>query len=152
MEPKIESLDKFYVVGMPYLGKNEHSEISQMWQEFIPRIPEIKHIAPGPDISYGICSPNAEGLVDYIAALPVAALADIPAGMVGKEVPAQTYIVFEAQGLEDIGPTYHRILNDWMPTSGYQPVDGPDFELYPETFDPGEPDSILYIYFPIQKK
>jgi predicted transcriptional regulator YdeE/DNA-binding transcriptional MerR regulator len=152
MEPKIASLDKFYVVGVPYLGKNEHGEIGQMWQEFLPRIPEVQHLTPGPNISYGICLPNAEGLVDYIAALPVTELVDLPQGMVGKEVPPQTYVVFEAQGIEDIGPTYHRILNDWMPGSGYQPVEGPDFELYPETFDSSDPDSIIYIYFPIQKK
>ena len=152
MEAKITSLDKFFVVGMPYLGKNEHAEIAQMWREFIPRIPEIQNIAPGPEISFGICSPNPDGLVDYIAALPVTKLTDIPTGMVGKEVPAQTYVVFEAAGIEDIGPTYHRILNDWMPDSGYEPENSPDFELYPENFDADDPDSMIYIYFPIKKK
>jgi len=149
MQPKIVSLDKFLVVGMPYLGKNEHGEISQMWGNFHPRIPEIKHMLNGP--AYGVCFPNSQGLIDYVAAFPVSKLADIPQGMVGKEIPAQTYVMFESHGIPDIGPTYQRILKEWMPKSGYQPGDGPDFEYYPDTFNPDEPESVLYIYFPIQK-
>lgn len=149
MQPKIINLDKFLVVGMPYLGKNEHGEIAQMWQVFIPHINEIKHIAPESEISYGLCSPNSQGLIDYVASLPVTSLTDIPAGMVGREVPAQTYVVFESHGVKEIGLTYDKILKDWLPKSGYKPGDGPDFELYPESFDNSDPDSLLYIYFPI---
>ena len=123
-----------------------------MWDRFIPRIPEIKHLAEGPEISYGVCAEEqGTGLTDYVAGLPVQQLADIPEGMVGREVPAQTYVVMPAHGLEDIGPTYNRILNEWLPNSGYQPGDGPDFELYPETFDPNDPESRIDIYFPIKK-
>ncbi len=151
VEPEIVNLEAFLVVGLPYLGDNEGGEIGQMWGEFVPRIPEIRHLAPGPAVSYGICSPNPTGLIDYIAALPVTRLEDIPPGMVGKQVPAQTYVRFEARGVEDIGPTYQRILKEWLPASGYQPGDGPDFEFYPETFNPDDPESTVYIYFPVQK-
>jgi predicted transcriptional regulator YdeE/DNA-binding transcriptional MerR regulator len=148
---KIVQLDKILMVGMPYLGDNENNEIAQLWQEFVPRIPQIRHIAPGPDISYGVCSPHLSGLIDYTAALEVTSLEDIPEGMVGLEVPAQTYVVFPAHGIPDISPTYQMILEEWLPGSGYKPVDGSDFEYYPETFDPGDPESVVYIYFPIQK-
>jgi len=152
-EAKIVSLDKFLVVGMAYLGKNENNEISQMWDRFIPRIPEIKHLAEGPGMSYGVCAEEqASGLTDYVAGLPVKQLDDIPDGMVGREVPAQTYVVMPAYGLDDIGPTYNRILKEWLPKSGYRPGVGPDFELYPETFDPNDPESRIDIYFPIKKK
>lgn len=150
MKPKITQLDKFLAVGMPYLGKNEHNEISQMWGEFIPRMSEIKHLGHGPEISYGLCFPNDQGLVDYVAALPVTQLADIPEGMVGREVPTQTYAVFEVQGLENIHSTYRFIEKEWFPNSGYQPGNGPDFELYPESFDL-EKNDLLYIYFPVKK-
>jgi predicted transcriptional regulator YdeE/DNA-binding transcriptional MerR regulator len=150
-EAKIVQLDSFLVVGMPYLGKNENNEIAQLWQEFIPRIPEIRHIAPGAEISYGICSPHPSGLIDYIAALPVTSLEDTPSGMVGKEIPAQTYVLFPAYGLADIGPTYRMILEEWLPVSGYKPVEAADFEYYPETFNPDDSRSVVYIYFPVQK-
>lgn len=150
-EAKIVQLDSFQVVGMPYLGKNENSEISRLWQEFVPRIPEICQIAAGPEISYGICSPHPSGLIDYVAALPVTSLENIPSGMVGREIPVQTYVVFPAYGLADIGPTYQMIMEDWLSGSGYKPVNGPDFEYYPETFNPEDPRSVVYIYFPVQK-
>ena len=156
MQPKIVSLDKFLIVGMPYLGKNEHGEISQMWQEFNQHAGEIRHLdTQGESAAYGICSPNPQDLVDYVAAFRVARLADIPAGMVGKEVPAQTYAVFAAHGVDDIGPTYQHILKEWLPKSDYKPGNGPDFEYYPKSFnpeDPNSPESVLHIYFPVVSK
>ena len=149
MKPdKIIALDRFLTVGMPYLGKNEHNEISQLWGEFMAHIGEIKRMSQ-PYGSYGICTPNSAGLVDYLAAVPVTNLDDVPAGMVGKEVPAQTYAVFEANGLKDIPKVYGGILNEWLPSSGYAPGDGPDFEYYPPTWQ--NPESLMYIYYPIKK-
>jgi predicted transcriptional regulator YdeE len=152
MEPKIVSEAKFMVVGMPYLGRNEHGEVTALWPVFNRRVQEIRYIAPDCQAAYGVCLPNQEGLLDYIAAMPVSSLSDIPQGMVGREIPAQTYAVFECRGIKEIGATYRHILNDWMPASGYKPADGPDFEYYPQDFDPQKAeDSLLYIYFPIRK-
>jgi AraC family transcriptional regulator len=89
--------------------------------------------------------------MEYIAAGVVSQLGDIPEGMVGREVPAQKYVVFPANGVEDIGPTYRKIMQEWLPASGYQPGDGPDFEMYSEEFDPVTSEGLLYIYFPIKK-
>lgn len=150
-EAKIVQLDEFLVVGMPYLGKNENNEISALWDEFVPRIPEIRHVQPGPEISYGICSPHPSGLIDYIAAVPVTSLEDIPTGMVGKRIPAQTYAVFTAYGLADISSTYQMIMEEWLPVSGYKAVLAPDFEYYPETFNPEDAKSVVYIYYPVEK-
>ncbi len=152
MKSKIISLDAFQVVGMRYFGKNEHNEISELWDKFMPRLDEIQHQAPGPAVSYGVCTGGEVGeAFEYIAALPVSRIDDIPAGMVGKSLPAQTYVVMEAHGLADIGSTYERILEEWLPGSGYQPVKGPDFELYQIDFNPDDPSSPIYIYYPIQK-
>ena len=152
MEPKIVTLESFAVVGMPYLGKNEHGEIGQVWDEFNHRAGEIRHFDTTKNGAYGVCSPNPQGLVDYVAAFPVTRTKDIPPGMVSREVPAQTYVVFEAHGVSDIGPTYSRILKDWLPNSGYRPGEGPDFEYYPPEFDPDQADTgTIHIYFPVQK-
>jgi AraC family transcriptional regulator len=155
MEPKIVKKDGFRVVGMRYVGRNETGEISRMWDEFVPRIPEVRHPGPAKNEAYGLCcTPKdaAPGVIEYIAGIPVVSLADIPAGMVGREVPAQTYAVFAARGLSQIHPTYAHILNEWLPRSSYEAGDGPDFEHYDERFDPKLPDSAVYIYFPVRKK
>jgi predicted transcriptional regulator YdeE/DNA-binding transcriptional MerR regulator len=152
MEPKVVTLDRFTVVGLPYLGKNDHAEIGVMWGEFNSRSGEINHLDPAIDAAFGVCSPNPHGLVDYIAGLPVLEATDIPQGMVVKVVPAQTYVVFEAEGVSDIDLTYKRILKEWLPGSGYKPGDGPDFEYYPPEFDPDRADeSPVLIYFPVKK-
>jgi predicted transcriptional regulator YdeE len=150
MEPKIVKRDKFFVVGMPYLGLNQNNEITKLWDDFFPRMGEVKHLYGDEEASYGLCSSNTKGLIDYIAGFQVSELKDIPQGMVGKEIPAQTYVVFESHGVKDIHATYDRILKDWLPASGYDPGDGPDFEYYPSDFK-GR-DSRLYIYFPIKEK
>jgi AraC family transcriptional regulator len=156
MEPKIVTMEAFKAVGMLYRGKNEHDEIKEMWQRFMPRIPEIKHYSDAMgQISFGLCSdlvqPAEAGEFEYLASLPVTTLGDIPQGMVGWEVPAQTYAMVEAHGIGEIGQAYDFIIKQWLPTSSYQAVNAPDFELYPESFRDNSKD-LLYIYFPIKKK
>jgi predicted transcriptional regulator YdeE/DNA-binding transcriptional MerR regulator len=150
METRIIHLDKFLVVGMKYSGKNENGEIGKMWGEFIPRIHDIQHTTES-EVSYGVCLDAVGGGMDYIAGVPVTELSDIPTDMVGMEIPAQDYVVFPSEGLDQIGPTYQRILKEWLPKSDYEAAGTPDFEYYPSEFDPDDPDSILYIYFPIRK-
>lgn len=155
MEPKIVTKDAFRVVGMRYVGKNKQGEISQMWGEFVPRIREIRHGVGEKQEAYGLCCcpGDAEpGVIEYIAGIPVAALKDIPEGMTGRDVPTQTYAVFEAPGLAGIHQTYEYILKEWLPKSSYRAGDGPDFEFYDESFNPDGPKSTIYIYFPIKSK
>lgn len=150
MEPKIIKLDAFQIIGLPYIGDNENNEISQMWEVFNRRIDEIQHLAPF-DAAYGVCFAHPTARMEYIAAVKVTEVADLPPGMVGKEVPAQEYVAFPCQGLENIGPTYHKIIHEWLPAHGYRPGDGPDFEYYGMEFTPEDAGGLLYIYFPIQK-
>jgi DNA gyrase inhibitor GyrI/AraC-like DNA-binding protein len=61
-------------------------------------------------------------------------------GKVGKmEVPAGTFAVgrFEV-GETEFGQAWEWLYGTWLPQSGYQPDDGPCFEIYPEQTQPGE--------------
>ncbi|HTX78918.1 MAG TPA: MerR family transcriptional regulator [Longilinea sp.] len=140
----------FIVVGLTYHGKNENHEIPHLWDQFDQVAGRIQSPLGG---AYGICAPvEADGSFDYLAGFPVASKADVPEGMVAWEVPAQTYVVFEANGIPDIGATYSLIVNEWMPKSGYQPAHTPDFEYYPPEFDAQKREKdTLFIYFPIEK-
>lgn len=150
MEPKLVSLPAFKVVGLRYIGDNPNNEIGQMWGVFNQRCPEILHQAPM-EAAYGICYPHPTARLEYYAALKVTELADLPEGMFGKEIPAQTYVVFPCHGLDQIGETYHKIIHEWLPANGYQPGDGPDFEYYGEEFNPVNDEENFYIYFPVKK-
>jgi AraC family transcriptional regulator len=149
MEPKIVTKAEFTVVGMRYYGKNENNEIAQLWQEFMPRMGEIKHQRKG-GAAYGVCRDMTEDdEFEYVAGMEVDRADDIPEGMVSRTVPAQKYAVFTCT-LPTIGAAYEHALRTWLPQSGYKRACGPDFELYDETFDAQKEDSELFIYIPIE--
>ena len=150
MEPKIVSREAFTVVGQKYRGKNEDNEIPQIWQAFMPRVPEIGHIV-NPHVAYGICG-NMDvdsGEFDYVAGFEVSNAEAVPEGLVSWEVPAAKYAVFSTT-LPKIGETFEYAYKTWLPQSGYQPAGGPDVELYDEQFDPQDPNSKFDIYIPIK--
>jgi AraC family transcriptional regulator len=151
MEPKIESRSAFRVVGMQYRGKNEQNEIPQLWGEFAARVVEVQNRVEA-NVTYGVVGNFAEdsGEFDYVAGLSVSTAADIPAGMVSWDVPAQTYAVFSCT-LPTIGSTLEHIHGTWLPALGYRHADGPELELYDAKFDPKDPDSLMYIYIPIEE-
>ena len=153
MEPKLVSKPAFMVVGMKYVGKNEHQEISQMWGRFNPRVKEIKDIVWGN--AYGVCS-MPEGLEDgafeYVAGFEVTRIEDLPKEMMGLMIPQQTYAVFEHRGsLESLRNTYEYIHQVWLSQSGYHLANGPELEVYDNKFKNFSPDSVFYIYIPVEK-
>lgn len=150
MEPEIKSKPAFTVVGMKYRGKNKDKEIPQLWFKFGPRMNEIKRrIGP----AYGVTDNYNEesGEFDYVAGIEVDSSADIPEGMVSIDVPEQTYAVFTST-LPKLFETYHQFYESWLPQSGYNRADGPELELYDETFNPADENSVLYIYIPVMRK
>lgn len=151
MEPKIEGRSAFRVVGMMYQGKNEQNEIPQMWAKFAARVAEVQNRVEE-HATYGVCGNYDEdsGEFDYVAGINVKASADVPQGMVSWDVPAQTYAVF-ACTLPTLGSTHEHIRGTWFPASGYCHADGPELELYDEEFEPTDPDSVMYLYIPIEE-
>ncbi|MFC1819755.1 GyrI-like domain-containing protein [Thermodesulfobacteriota bacterium] len=155
MEPKIIIKDEFIIVGMRYYGENRNNEIPQLWDRFIPRIHEIKnHI--NRELSYGICYPTEDesqnGEFEYIAAVEVGDLDEIPDGMVMRTVPTQKYAVFVHKGPADkIKETYGVIYGTLLPKLGYDFAKAPDFEYYDDRFDEDNQEtSELDIYIPIK--
>jgi AraC family transcriptional regulator len=150
MEPKIVTKSAFVVVGPKYQGKNEQDEIAQMWRAFGPRMGEIKQVA-NPEVSYGVITSFDEGTgeFEYIAGMEVDGVANLPEGMVSVDVPEQEYAVFTCT-LPTLVEAYQQAYGTWLPQSGRQRRDGPEFELYDKEFDPQNPSSPMYIYLPIK--
>jgi AraC family transcriptional regulator len=148
VEPKIVSKPAFTVVGLLYRGKNEHGEISQMWEKLLPRADEIRDQVT-PHLSYGVLDhfDRQTGEFDYVAGFGVERGAQLPEGMVRWDVPAQTYAVFPCT-LPMIMAGFDNARR-WFTQSGTQRADGPEFEFYDEHFMGG--DSALYIYMPIKR-
>ena len=135
MQPKFVDKAAMTVVGMAYIGKNAEGgefnhEIGTMWGEFMVRDKEIKSITG--DCNYGACFGQGEGIADdqfeYVAWYEVTDAADIPDGMVVRQIPAYKYAVFTHKGkVHNLGETYRYIYETWLPQA--------DVELHPDKFD-----------------
>jgi AraC family transcriptional regulator len=122
-----------------------------MWGRFNPRVPEIKNMVEGD--CYGICDmvELPDGEFEYVAAFEVTRIEDLPKGMIAFVVPEQKYAVFEHRGsLAALRETYNYIHQVGLSQSGYHHAKGPELEVYDDKFTDFSPDSILYIYIPIE--
>ncbi len=138
------------VVGMHYRGKPFNTEIPQLWDKFGPlmdSVPQVVH----PAVAYGVCRDMdmQTGEFDYLAAVEVADNAPVPDGMVRWEVAGGLYAMIPTT-IPTIGDAY-ALAGTLIPDAGYRRLDCADYELYDETFDPANPDSVLYICIPVEK-
>lgn len=73
---------------------------------------------------------------EYMTGVEVAALDALPPEYGRMRIPAQRYAVFIHRGhASTLHATWNAIWNEWLPRSGYQPANTPEFEVYGEGFD-----------------
>jgi AraC family transcriptional regulator len=149
MTLKIEERPALTVVGMEIVTKPKSAEIPALWPKFVARIGDIQ----GPReamVSYGVMWPGASmDVLHYMAAVSVAKPGRVPSGMTLMILPAGRYASFRypLSGLTD---GFCEISNRLLPSSGYGQAPGPFFERYDETFDPGNPESMVEICLPVR--
>ena len=149
MKVDISARDGFVVIGMKYRGRNENKEIPALWGEFMPRFGEITGVVDAP-VFYGVMGnyDMATGAFDYVAGSEVLPDALAPEGMTRWEVPGGTYAVvsFPFSAIMEATHDAHRT---WLPASGRQHTGGPEFEYYPRTFEPDDPNSEMQLWIPL---
>ena len=148
MEPRIVEKPAFTMVGIRYRGRNQNQEIRQLWETFMPRVPEIPHIS-GPAYGYScMLEGAADGEFEYIGGFEVSHVADpLPEGMESLSLPAHRYAVFPTT-LATFVPDMHHIYEEWLPAAGYQPATRWMFEYYSAAFT-GE-NSPFDVYVPVR--
>ena len=152
MQPQFATKPAFTVVGMLLRATPMTPEIPRLWDRFVSRIEEVPHLAE-PYVSYGLMDhfDVETSQFDYMAGCSVEQVDELPPGMSRWDVPAATYVVFEAT-VPTLGQTMHAIYNEWFPTSGYRQTAGLYFERYGEDFSPENPESTLSIYIPVTQQ
>lgn len=74
--------------------------------------------------------------VEYMCAVEVADFSGLPQDLGRMRVPPVRYAVFLHEGnVATIQETWRRIFSEWLPGSGMQSAETPDFEVYGESFD-----------------
>lgn len=110
-------------------------EIPLQWQDFVKLGRLAGQVG---DTQYGaICGGDvAAQTMEYMCAAEVASFEALPKELGRMRVPAVRYAVFlHAGNVATIQDTWRRILSSWLPSSGMQSAETPDFEVYGERFD-----------------
>ncbi len=98
---------------------------------------------------YGVSfAAGPDGSFDYLAGMAVRPVAETPAGLEVRAVPAATYAVF-ACPVQSIGETYRYIFGEWRARSGCVTDDAsPAFEEYPPATDTN---AAVLLHIPIRE-
>jgi AraC family transcriptional regulator len=156
MQPKIIKRGRELAIGMgDSFVQGQTEEIGALWGRFVPRMHEIKNRKP---YDLGVCASKHPIIVKkdgdtfiYVAAVAVENADHVPDGMVVCDIPESTFAVFTHSGpIMNIKHTCEYIWGTWLPESGYELTDTPDYELYDSRFDPKTGSGEVDIYVPIK--
>lgn len=158
MDYKIIEQPAFRVVGIPSNNGNWNlqdagSKATEYWANLGARIHTVLDLMDGsqPEGLLGIqfCK---DGEFDCYMAC-VATNQPCPEGMEERVVEAATYAIFECVGPMPDAMTnlWHRILTEWLPSSGYAWASGTDVERY-LTPNMTSPDSQSEVWLPVVKQ
>lgn len=161
MEYKIIEKPAFRVVGYAVHGdwtlENAGDKAAAFWDELeqdgARRIHNVCALMDGSEPSplLGVCFCDNGSFDSYLVG--VATSAPCPEDMVERTVPEATYAVFDCVGPmpDAIQRLQHRILAEWLPSSGYEWAPKCDLEIY---FGPNmtAEDYRSQVWLPIEKR
>lgn len=156
IDSTIATKESFWIVGLEYVGSKQHgAAIGALWQRFDMRSKEVSNRVDG-TTSFGACFSTPSMMQNdefsYVAGVPVSEAADVPEGMVAREVKGGDYVLVTHTGaITNVESTFDFIYGAWLPKSGYDPADRPSLELYDERFKFNADDSAFDILVPIRK-
>jgi AraC family transcriptional regulator len=142
----------FTVLGVTVRGNVMDLDYVGIWEkQFMPRAAEILPLSTDQSYYGAYFGTDQDMIMDFIAGVEVAPGTAVPAGLVARELPAASYAVF-ACAMKDTMATWMAIMQEWMPTSGYEwDMSASPFEHYPPGFM-GEPDEQFAIWVPVKKQ
>jgi len=150
--PRFENGKTLLIAGLSERYDCDSSKaIPAQWQRFMPYIGNI----PGQigRMAYGVCcNSDEEGNFDYICGVEVADFSELPPELARLRIPARRYAVFTHRDhISTIRRTVNTIWNKWLPESGYEVADAPDFERYGAEFNPETGTGGVEIWIPLAK-
>jgi AraC family transcriptional regulator len=150
--PRFENGKTLLIAGLSERYDCDSSKaIPAQWQRFMPYIGNI----PGQigRTAYGVCcNSDEEGNFDYICGVEVSDFSELPPELARLRIPARRYAVFTHRDhISTIRRTVNTIWNKWLPESGYEVADAPDFERYGPEFNPETGTGGVEIWIPLAK-
>jgi AraC family transcriptional regulator len=149
--PRIETGRTLLIAGLGQRYRFETNQgIPQQWEKFAPHIGHVTGQVG--NVAYGVCcNSDGAGNFEYVAGVEVTSFDDVPAEFSRVRIPVQRYAVFSHRAhISRMRATFYTIWNKWLPASGYEHADAPDFERYDERFDPRTGNGVVEIWVPIR--
>jgi len=149
--PRFETSRPFLIAGLGERYSCQASAgIAMQWQRFGPYIGHIPGEVAG--VAYGVCvNGDDAGNFDYVVGIEVTDFSDLPRDFYRVRVPAHKYAVFaHREHISTIRRTVNTIWNKWLPASGHEIADAPNFERYGPEFDARSGNGGLEIWVPIK--
>jgi AraC family transcriptional regulator len=150
-EPRFETRKAFLVAGLSvrYDYETCGAGIPAQWQRFAPHLGNVPGQV-GSD-AYGVRYNSDDSGLDYLCGVEVGEFSKLPPELSRVRVPANRYAVFTHRGhISAIRSTWATIWNKWLPKSGHQLADAPDFERYDSRFDPRSGNGEVEIWVPLK--
>lgn len=139
MDYRMVDRESFTVVGKGLrtsakVGQNLR-DIPEFWERSMKdgTTDQVAALAPDKPM-LGVCTDFTLGSDEFLYLIAVEApadKADAAAGLVARDIPANTWAVFTSS-MQDIQPTWQRIFQEWFPATGYEHAHGPELEVYVE--------------------
>jgi AraC family transcriptional regulator len=157
MNPTIKTFPTTKFIGKNLTFTYTDYRVFELWSSFMPRRKEIQN-AVGSDL-YNIqinpenfdFQPNTP-FVKW-AAVAVANFEVIPDEMETLEIPEGLYAVFNYKGDQsNAAAFFNSIYTKWLPNSGYELDNRPQFEILGEKYKNNDASSEEEIWIPIQLK
>lgn len=130
---------------------DNNADIAGQWQRFL----KVQGKVPGRigTAAYGVCCNfDDNGNYDYLCGVEVRDTSDLVSTWTRLRLKAQRYAVFVHRGhVASIMNTWNGIWN-WMPESGHEAVEAPQFEKYGEDFNPATGEGGFEIWIPVENK
>ncbi len=153
MDYKIEEMDAFYMYGIErtFYEDSSMAEIPKFWTEFFQK--GYQHtVCP----TYGACLElcGEDGAFQYLIGDNCTADAEVPEGMIKREIPAHTWAKFTCTGAlpDSIQSMNRRIYGEWIPGNvEYEIADPINIEVYTKG-DTSAADYHSEIWLPVRKK
>lgn len=158
MDYRIVEQDAFRVVGIPSTNgtwdlEDAGAKATEYWEQLGTGIHQVLDLMDGsePQGLLGVQFCKDDAFDCYMAC--VATSQPCPAGMEERTVEAATYAVFECVGAMPHAMTglWHRILTEWLPSSGYRWDSKTDVERY-LTPKMDSPDSRSEVWLPVVRE
>jgi AraC family transcriptional regulator len=149
--PRIEQVELLLVAGFAErYSFDSIAGIPAQWQRFVPHIESLP--ARVGNATYGVCtSTGSPGNFEYLCGVEVRNFDGVPSDWGRVRIAGQRYAVFvHRDHISAIKDTNISIWNRWLPASGYEAADAPDFERYDENFDPRTGFGGVEIWIPIK--